>query len=75
MSLFFRPEDAAKALEASQDKMFFGTKIHVLSHEGFGELPCQALYVGCGVKWGKVPEFKENKAALRFVAENFFMCV
>ena len=56
MSLFFRPEDAAKALEASQDKMFFGTKIHVLSHEGFGELPCQALHVGCGVKWGKVPE-------------------
>ena len=33
--LFFRPEDAAKAMEASHEKMFFGTKIHVTSHEGF----------------------------------------
>lgn len=31
---YFRPEDASKALEASQGKMFFGTKIKVMSHEG-----------------------------------------
>ncbi|XP_025083037.1 protein split ends-like isoform X2 [Pomacea canaliculata] len=31
---FRKPEDAAKALEASQGKFFFGTKIKVSSHEG-----------------------------------------
>ncbi|XP_036369681.1 msx2-interacting protein isoform X4 [Octopus sinensis] len=31
---FRKPEDAAKALEASQDKMFFGKKIKVMAHEG-----------------------------------------
>ncbi|KAK6176222.1 hypothetical protein SNE40_014546 [Patella caerulea] len=31
---FRKPEDASKAMEASQDKMFFGTKIHVIPHEG-----------------------------------------
>ena len=33
----FRPEDASKALEASQGKMFFGTKIKVTSHEGISK--------------------------------------
>ncbi len=33
---FRRPEDASKALEASQDKMFFGTRIKVAPHEGVG---------------------------------------
>ncbi|KAK7481424.1 hypothetical protein BaRGS_00027380 [Batillaria attramentaria] len=31
---FRKPEDACKALEASQGKMFFGTKIKVSPHEG-----------------------------------------
>lgn len=33
----FRPEDAAKAMSASQDKIFFGSKIKVSQHEGIGE--------------------------------------
>ena len=35
--LFLRYEDAAKALEASHDKKFFGTKVQVTPHEGLGE--------------------------------------
>lgn len=35
--ILYRPEDAAKALEASQDKMFFGKKIKVMAHEGVGK--------------------------------------
>lgn len=36
-SIPHRPEDASKALEASQGKMFFGTKIKVTSHEGISK--------------------------------------
>jgi len=34
--VFYRPEDAEKALEASQEKKFFGSAIKVSSHEGIG---------------------------------------
>ena len=32
-----RVEDAVKALDASQGKMFFGTKIRVTAHEGISK--------------------------------------
>ena len=35
--ILFRHEDAAKAYESSQDKLFFGTRIEVSKHPGFGE--------------------------------------
>ena len=38
---FCRPEDASKALEASQGKTFFGAKIKVTSHEGVGKYKLQ----------------------------------
>ncbi|KAI0215300.1 hypothetical protein LSAT2_032681 [Lamellibrachia satsuma] len=34
---FKKCEDAAKAVDASRDKRFFGTKIHVTPHEGISE--------------------------------------
>ena len=34
VNYFHRPEDASKAMEASQGKTFFGAKIKVAPHEG-----------------------------------------
>ncbi len=43
--LSLRPEDAQKALEASHDKLFFGTRISVVPHEGFGKFPPSQMIV------------------------------
>lgn len=44
LAFLFRHEDAAKALDDSKEKVFFGAKIIVTPHQGYGEIVTCSLW-------------------------------